>query len=210
MPNTRMFLVALVALMAVLAGPSPHTAWADSDDEGNHSREMTIAGFADVPGSTLQLPLVPGAVVVINLTLGIPAVTIPVQLTSATKVKSDFGLPVLVTDGDRVKVDIRVVGDTLRADKIEVEAFPELDVIGTVKGLPAGGVVLPLAAGTFQNFTLTLGASAVDLPVRLTSSTKIRGHLTSLKNGDVVQIEAAVRNNIIVITEINHATGNDH
>ena len=207
MPKTRMLLLALVAVLAALVGPWSPAVWADSGGD-NHSREMTIAGFADVPGSTLQLPLAAGASpVTINLTLGIPSVTIPVQITTTTQVKSDFGLPVTLTDGDRIEVDIRVVGTTIRADKIQVEAFPELDVIGTVKGLPTGGVTLPLAAGTHLDFTITLGASAVDLKVRLTSSTKIRGHLTSLKNGDTVQIEAAVRSDLIVITEINHATG---
>jgi hypothetical protein len=210
MLKKRIFLLTLMALVAVLVGPPANLAWADSDDHDDRGREMTIAGFADVPGTggTLQLPLAADAApITINITLGIPSVTIPVQVTAKTKVKSDFGLPVTLVDGDRIKVDAHVVGTALQADKIEVEAFPEVELIGTAKGLPAAGITLPLAAGATQNFVITLGASGVDVPVRLTSNTKIRGHLTALHNGDAIQIEAAVRNNAIVITEINRARG---
>ena len=209
MLNKRLLLLVLMALVAVLGSPLAQVAWADSD-EGNHGREMTIAGFADVPGSTLQLPLAAGASpVVINVTFGIPNVTIAVQVTTATKVKSDFGLPVTLTDGDRIQVDMRVVvvgtDSLLRADKIEVEAFPELELIGTAKGLPAAGVTLPLAAGTTVDFAIALGASGVDVPVRLTANTKINGHIVALHNGDTLRVEAAVRNNKIVVTEINRS-----
>jgi hypothetical protein len=196
-----MLLFAVIALVAVLAAPSAQPAWADQDD--NRGREMTLAGFADVPGSSLQLPLPAGASpVTINVTFGLPSLTIPVQVTTSTRIKSDFGLPVVLTDGDRIQVDLHVVGTNLQADRIEVEAFPELEVIGTAKSLPTAGITLPLAAGTTVNFAVTLGASGIDVPVRLTSSTKIKGHLTALHNGDVIQVEAAVRNNVIVVTEI--------
>lgn len=203
-----MFLLALIALVAVVVSPPVNLAWADSDDD--RGRELSMSGIADVPGAggTLQLPLAADAApVTVNITFGIPNVTIPVQVTPKTKIKSDFGLPVTLVDGDRITVDAHVVGADIRADKLQVEAFPEVELIGTAKGLPAAGITLPLAAGTTQNFTITLGTSGVDVPVRLTSITKIRGHLTALHNGDAIQLEAAVRNNALVITEINHAPG---
>jgi hypothetical protein len=210
MLNKRMFLLALMGLLAVLSSPAADVAWADDDnDHDNRGREMTIAGFVDVPGTAgLQLPLAAGAApVVINMTLGVPSVTIPIQVTPDTRVKPASAAPLTLVDGDRIKVDAHVVGNALRADRIELEAFPEVELIGTAKGLPAAGITLPLAAGTTQNFVITLGASNVDVPVQLTSKTKIRGHLTSLHNGDAIQLEAGVRNNVIVITEINHAPG---
>ena len=206
MLNKRLLLLALMALVAVLGSPLTQAAWADSDEDKDHGREMTLAGFADVPGSTLQLPLAAGASpVVINVTFGIPSVTIPVQVTTATKVKSDFGLPVTLIDGDRIQVDMRVVGNLLHADKIEVEAFPELELIGAAKGLPAAGVTLPLAAGATVDFAISLGASGVDVPVRLTANTKIKGHIEAIHNGDTLRLEAAVRDNKIVVTEINRS-----
>ncbi len=207
MPNKRMFLLALMAFLALLVSPATNPVWAD-DDNDNHGREMTIAGFVDVPGSTLQLPLASGAApVVINVTLGVPNVTIPIQVTPDTRVKPASAAPLTLVDGDRIQVDARVVGNALRADRIELEAFPEVELIGTANNLPAAGITLPLAAGATQDFVITLGASGVNVPVRLTSHTKIRGHLTSLHNGDAIQLEAGVRNNVIVITEINHAPG---
>jgi hypothetical protein len=167
---------------------------------------MTIAGFVDVPGSgsgaTLQLPLPSGASpVVINLTFGIPSVTIPVRVTPNTRVKPASD-PITLTDGDRIKVDLHVVDQVLQADRIEVEDFPELELIGTAKSLPAAGVTLPLAPGTTLNFVITLGASGVDVSVRLTAGTKIKAHTVAIHNGDPLRVEAGVRDNAIVVTEI--------
>ncbi len=205
MLNKRLLLLVLMVLVAVLGSPLAQAAWADSNGD-DHGREMTLAGFADVPGSTLQLPLPAGASpVVINITFGIPNVTIAVQVTTATRVKPDSGLPITLTDGDRIQVDMRVVGSLLHADTIEVEAFPELELIGTAKNLPAAGVTLPLAAGTTVDFAISLGASGVDVPVRLTANTKIKGHIVAIHNGDTLRLEAAVRDNKIVVTEINRS-----
>jgi uncharacterized protein DUF5666 len=204
MNSRRMYLIVLVALMVLLGGPLGY-AWADKDDD-DRGREMEIAGFVDVPGSgsgaTLQLPLAAGAApVVVNLTFGIPSVTIPVTITPATRIKP-ASEPITLTDGDRIKVDMHVVGSVLQADRIQVEDFPELELIGTAKGLPAAGVTLPLAAGTTLNFVLTLGASGVDVPVTLTAGTKIKAHTVAIHNGDPLRIEAGVRNNTIRVTEI--------
>jgi len=205
MLNKRLLLLALMALMAVLGSPLAQVVWADSNGD-DHGREMAISGFADVPGSTLQLPLPAGASpVVINITFGIPSVTIAVQVTTATRVKPESGLPITLTDGDRIQMDMRVVDKLLHADTIEVEAFPELELIGTAKSLPAAGVSLPLATGTTVDFNVSLGASGVDVPVRLTANTKINGHIVALHNGDTVRVEAAVRDNKIVVTEINRS-----
>ena len=47
-----------------------------------------------------------------------------------------------------------------------------------------------------------LGASGIDVPVRLIAHTKIKGAPFTIYNGDKVQGEAGVQNNAIVATEI--------
>jgi hypothetical protein len=188
-----------VALLAVLFVAWSATAWADA--------EMKLAGFADVPpsgtGGTLTLPLPPGATpVTINLTFGVPSLKIPVEITHSTHVESETGLPVTLTDGDRVEVEAVVVQGVLRASRLQIDEFPELELNGTVKGLPAAGVTLPLAAGATADLVVTLGTSGVDVPVRLTSKTKFHGPSLTIQNGDKVKVEAGVQNNLVVATEI--------
>ena len=190
---------ALLVLLAVSFGSCPGTASADA--------EMKLAGLADVPpsgaGGTLSLPLAPGAApVVINLTFGIPSLSIPVEITHSTHVESETGLPVSLTDGDRVTVEAIVVQGVLRASRLKVDEFPELELNGTATGLPASGVTLPLAAGTTVDLIVTLGASGIDVPVRLTSKTKFHGQSLTVHNGDKVKVEAGVQGNHVVATEI--------
>jgi hypothetical protein len=197
MCNKRIALFpALTVIALLLLIPWPGLASADEAD-------IKLKGFADVPGTSLSLPV--ASTVTINITFGIPSVTVPVQVTPSTKIKSELGPPVTLADGDSVKVKARVVGNALVASRLEVEAFPELEVIGTVSGLPAGGVMLPLPAGTTVDFVLTL-VSGVDLPIRLTSSTKVdHGSMMmtlTINNGDTLEVEAAVRDNRLVATQV--------
>jgi uncharacterized protein DUF5666 len=197
MCNKRIALFPALAVIALLLLiPWPGLASADEAD-------IKLKGFADVPGTSLSLPV--ASTVTINITFGIPSVTVPVQVTPSTKIKSELGPPVTLADGDSVKVKARVVGNALVASRLEVEAFPELEVIGTVSGLPAGGVMLPLPAGTTVDFVLTL-VSGVDLPIRLTSSTKVdHGSMMmtlTINNGDTLEVEAAVRDNRLVATQV--------
>lgn len=201
MRNTRMVALAMVMtltlLVVVLAGAAPASAL------------LKLAGFADVPpdgaGGTLTLPLPQGASpVTIHVTFGIPSVSIPVVITRTTQIEFDDGLPVTLADGDRIKVEAVVNNGVIRAVKLEIDEFPDLELRGTASGLPAAGVSLPLAAGATVNFIVTLGSSDVDVPVRLTDKTKIRGGGFTLQNGDPVRVEAAVQNNAIVATEVRH------
>jgi hypothetical protein len=199
MGNAGIAIRALVVLLAVVFGAWSGTASADA--------EMKLAGFADVPpsgaGGTLSLPLAAGATpVTINLTFGVPSLKVPVEITHSTHVESETGLPVAVTDGDRVTVEAIVVQGVLRASRLKVDEFPELELNGTVKGLPAAGVTLPLAAGATADLVVTLGTSGIDVPVRLTSKTKVHGQSLTIDNGDKVKIEAGVQNNLVVATEI--------
>ena len=189
----------LLILLAVSFGPWSVIASADA--------EMKLAGFADVPpsgaGGTLSLPLTPGATpVTVNLTFGVPSLSIPVEITHSTHVESETGLPVTLTDGDRVTVEAIVVQGVLRASRLKVDEFPELELNGTAKGLPASGVTLPLAAGTTVDLIVTLGTSGIDVGVRLTSKTKIHPPSLTIENGDKVKVEAGVQNNLVVATEI--------
>ena len=171
------------------------TAWGDA--------EMKLAGFADVPGATLSLPLDPGATpVTINLKFGVPSLTIPVEIAHSTHIESDTGLPVTITDGDRVTVEANVVQGVLRASRLKVDEFPELELHGRASGLPAAGVTLPLGAGVTVDFVVTLDASGIEVPVRLTEKTKIHGQSLTIENGDKVKVEAGVQNNHVVATEI--------
>ncbi len=193
--NTRIALLSTLALLSLLLGPWAGTASADA--------ELKLAGFAQGTGGSLSLPLPAGASpVTIHVTFGIPSVTIPVEIAPSTHVESTTGLPVTLTDGDRITVEAQVVQGLIRASRLQLEEFPELELSGSAKGLPAAGVTLPLAAGTTVDFTVTLGASGVDVPVRLTANTKFHGPSLTIRNGDPVRVEAGVRNNAIVATEI--------
>jgi hypothetical protein len=195
--NKRIAVLSTLALLGLLLGPWSGTASADA--------ELKLAGIADVPGSggTLSLPLPAGASpVTIQVTFGIPNVTIPVEIAHSTHVESVTGLPVTLADGDRITVEAQVVQGVIRASRLQIDEFPELELSGSAKGLPAAGVTLPLAAATTVDFIVTLGASEVDVPVRLTANTKFHGPSLTIRNGDKVQVEAGVRNNAIVATEI--------
>ena len=201
MRNARMVAVTMVAsltlLAVVLGGAAPASAL------------LKLAGFVDVPpdgaGGTLALPLAQGASpVTIHITFGVPAVSIPVQITRTTQIEFDDGLPVTLADGDRVRVEAVVNDGVVRAVKLEIDEFPDLELRGTASGLPAAGVSLPLATGATVNFIVTLGSSDVDVPVRLTDKTRVRSNNFRLENGDPVRVEAAVQNNAIVATEVRH------
>ena len=192
----RTVVLSAFALLTLLGTASPSAA-ADAGD-------IKIRGFAGVPGTSLTLPLPSGAApVIVEVTFGVPSVTIPVQVTSDTKItgKSRSGA-VVVTDGDAVKVRAALVGNVLRASRLELEDFPELELTGLAKGLPAAGATLPLAAGATLDCVVTLGASGVDVPVRLTSSTKLDEKPTTIHNGDLLRVEAAVRGGRIVVTKL--------
>ena len=162
--------------------------------------DIRLKGFAEVPGTGLTLPLPPGAVATIVVTFGVPATSIPVQVTSDTKVKSKSG-SVLLADGDAVKVRATVVGNVLRASRLELQDFPELELVGVVSDVPAAGVALPLAPGATLDFVLTLGTSGIEVPVRLTSASKIND-VRTLRNGDLVRVEALVRGGVVVVTKL--------
>src|SRR5687767_10600397 len=132
--NRRIAVLPVFALFALLCSVSPGVA----ADEG----DIKIQGFAGVPGSSLTLPLADGgAPVMLDVTFGVPSVTIPVQITPDTKIKgkSKSGA-VVVTDGDAVKIKAALVGNVLRASRLELEDFPELELTGLAEGLPASGV----------------------------------------------------------------------
>jgi hypothetical protein len=195
MEHIRTAVRSLLVVLAVLAVSWSGTVSADA--------EIKLAGFADVPGTTLSLPLAPGATpVTVNLKFGVPNLTIPVEITHSTHVESETGLPVTLTDGDRVTVEAVMVQGVLRASRLKVDEFPELELSGTAGGLPSAGVTLPLAAGATVDFIVTLGASGIDVPVRLTDKTKFHGPSLTIHNGDKVQVEAGVQNNLVVATEL--------
>jgi hypothetical protein len=194
--HRRIVALSGLALVVLLCSALPGVA----ADEG----DIKVRGFAGVPGTSLTLPLPDGAApVMIDVTFGIPAVTIPIQVTSDTEIKKKGKSPaILLADGDAVKIRASVVGNVLRASRLELLDFPELELIGVVEDLPAAGVDLPLAAGTTQDMDVQLGASGVDVPVRLTSKTKLDASSITLHNGDVVRVEAVVRGGVIVVTKL--------
>jgi hypothetical protein len=191
----RLAVLSALALCVLLVGASPVVA----DDDG----DIKVKGFANVPGTSVVLPLVPGsAPITIDVTFGVPSVTLPVQVTPDTKIKSKLGLPVRIADGDAVKVKMVVAGSVLQASRLELESFPELELDGFAADLPPAGVTLPLAPGATLDFTVVLGSSGVEIPVRLTSTTKVRHNLQTLRNDDAIQVDAVVRGGLVVATDI--------
>ena len=194
MYSPRIAIVSALTSLALLLGCAAAMA-ADS--------EIKVKGFADVPGPSLVLPLAAGAPpVTIDVTFGVPSVTIPVQITPATKIKTKSGRPISVADGDAIKVEMVVVGSVLRATKLALEAFPELELVGLAGSLPAAGVTLPLAPGATVDCIVTLDTSAIDVPVRLTASTKLHDAPLTIHNGDRLRVEAVVRGGFIVATKL--------
>jgi hypothetical protein len=114
-----------------------------------------------------------------------------------------------LVDGDAVKVKMAVAGSVLRASRLEVEAFPELELTGLAAGLPPAGVTLPLGPGTTLDFVVSLGTSGVNVPVRLTASTKVHDAPTIIRNGDLVRVETVVRGGFVVATEIKEGGDDD-
>ncbi len=201
-PAARTTILSALLMLGLSLVTWPGVAAADS--------EIKIAGFVDVPptgpGGTLTLPLAPGAPpVTILVQLGTPPQKISIQVTSSTAIES--GLPVTLTDNDRVKIDAVIAGSVIQATKLELDPFPELEVTGAARGLPDAGVTLPLAAGTTVTFTVSL-VPGVDVSVVLTENTKAEEGPLTLTNGTIVQIEAVLQNNQLVVTEVS-ATGAD-
>jgi hypothetical protein len=191
---SRIAVVSAVVLVTLALLAMPGLASADSG--------LKIAGFASVPGGTLDLPLAKGDTpVTIEVELGVPAVSIPILITSSTKIESETGLPVTLTDDDRVKVDAFVAGGVITARKLELDEFPEIEVRGTVSGLPAAGLTLPLAQGTTADLTVEVVPGVV-VTVVLTDKTKVKHATQTLTNGDTVKVEAVLRNVQLVVTEL--------
>ncbi len=167
--------------------------------------EVKLSGFVDVPpagpGGSLTLPLPEGASpVTVFLSIGIPTVVIPVIITPQTEIEAEEGSSVTIVDGDRLEIEAMVVSTSIFALEVEVEPFPELELICVTEGLPPGGVPLPLAPGTTLNFTCDF--AGFDLPVRLTSAAKVEDAPFTLTNTLPIRIEGAVRDGAIVITEL--------
>jgi Domain of unknown function (DUF5666) len=199
----------LGALALASSAPARAESGSSDGDGGNGGgSEIKLKGFVDVappgPGGTLTLPLPPGAApVVVTVSFGVPAVTIPVTITSATQVEVEHALaPVTIADGDALEIEARLVGAVFEATRVEVEDFPELELRGTVQGLPTEGVSLPLGPGATVDFTLLLGASGLTVPVRVTSGTRLEDGPFVLTNGALIEVEAVVRDFRIVATEL--------
>lgn len=133
--------------------------------------------------------------------LGTPPQLVPVQVTSSTKIKSETGVPLTLVDNDRVKIDAVIAGSIIQATQLELDPFPEIEVTGTAQGLPSAGVTLPLPAGTSVTFSVLL-VPGVSVTVVLTENTKVEEGPLTLTNGAIVQIEAVLQNNVLVVTEI--------
>lgn len=197
-PHLRIASLLVVSLLVL----GPGLARADE--------EVELQGIVDVqpqgPGGMLTLPLPAGSPnVTVLLEVGIPAVAIPFTITPETEIDVEEGSsPVTLVDGDRVTLDALIVGGTLFATDLEVNAFPELELRGTAGGLPASGVALPLPQDSPPvDFTLDLGVAGVGpLPVRVTSDTQVEDSAFTLMNGEPIEIEGLVRDFVIVITEI--------
>jgi uncharacterized protein DUF5666 len=191
--------VVAVALVGLVLAAGAGLAYAGSD--------VKVAGLVDVlpvgPGGTLTLPLAPGAApVFLQIGVGTPSVPVTVQITPATVIKAESGLPVTITDGDRVKAEVVAVGGVLRTLKLEVENFPEAEFIGMVTGLTGGPVTLPLPAGQSRSFLVSLSLSGADIPVTVTSATKVEQGPVTLSNGQTVQVETVLQNGQLLVTEI--------
>jgi Domain of unknown function (DUF5666) len=201
--------LALGALALLSPAPARAESGSSNGNGSNQSRsEIKLKGFVAVappgPGGTLTLPLPAGAApVVVTVSFGVPAVTVPVTITPATQVEVERALPpVTIADGDALEIEARLVGAVFEATRVELEDFPELELRGTVQGLPAGGVSLPLGPSATLDFTLFLGASGLTVPIRVTSVTRLEDGPFVLTDGALIDVEAVIRDSRIVATEL--------
>ncbi len=170
-----------------------------------HGHGASVQGVVDVEpfgaGGALTLPLPPGSPpVIVNLSLGIPSIQILVTITSETDIDAEDGLPITVVDGDLVEIELKPGASGLVATELKVREFPELELEGTALGVPATGVSLPLPSGITIDFVISL--FGFELPLRVTGETQVKNGPLSLFNGVPIRIEGAIRDFVIVVTEI--------
>ena len=164
------------------------------------AEDVKISGTV-VSGGPLLLPLAPSAApVAIVVSLGLGALQIAVVVPPAPIPDSKEAPPIMLTQGDRVEIEAAVTAGGLQATKLEVADFPELEFFGPAQGLPPSGIILPLAPGTTVDFAVLFAGLA--LPVRLTASTLVKGAATSLANGQIVDIEARIAGDRLLVTTI--------
>lgn len=182
----------LVLLLAGLALPT-----------GAFAKENKLKGFmVNIPGGSLTLPVMSDTV--ITVVLGSPLVPINITVTPATMVEREEGAgAVTLTNEDLVEVEFVITGGKAEATKLKLEDFPEVRLFCTIGGLPMGGLALPLSAGASPvDATCTLGTSGITEPITFTTATRVEGSAFVLMNGDNVEIQGRVRDNRIMVTEI--------
>lgn len=181
-----------------------------------------LRGTVDVPGTSLTLPLAPGAPnVIITLFLGGPSgPQVPITITPNTKVDAEdskekgSGNVVTFVDGDSVEVKTKAqpmgTGIEIVATKIELEN-PQIEAFGAVD-VPGSVLTLPLAPGS-SNVTILValgGVGGPTIPVVVTPNTRVKGGDTlTLVDGDFIEFKAVLQGGEVVALKIREENPED-
>ena len=197
MRRRSMALVTMVlSILAALAAVAP---------AGANGSTMSIEGTIDVPpfgpGGVLSLPLASGSPPVqVLLTFGQPAVQIPVFIDASAYVQPD---PLVLTDGLPVDIYLAIeLGQFFKAVSVKQAHPDEVNLRGTVAGLPAGGVSLPVGVGVEGDVTLQLDSSTITVPLRIHAFTSVHPEPLVIANGDVLSVKGAFRDGRVVSSYI--------
>lgn len=164
--------------------------------------EVKLAGLVNMDG-VLTLPV--DFNTPINLAVGgATGPVLTIILTPDTRVEiEELEGPSILHDDDFVEIEVVLRGPDLIAREIEIEDFGELEITGTVTGL-SGPLTLPITGDTSATFQIVIGSldTTITLEIVITSATVIEGGLTSLINGNQVEVEAVIRGGMIRATEL--------
>jgi hypothetical protein len=163
--------------------------------------EVKLAGLVKV-GGILTLPVATDTFISLAVG-GALGLDLTIKLTPDTRVEiEELEGPSILHDDDFVEIEVVLQGADLIAREIEIEEFGELKITGTVTGL-SSPLTLPITGDTSVTFLIVIGSlDTITLEIVITSATVIEGGLTSLINGNQVEVEAVVRGGMLRATEL--------
>lgn len=135
-----------------------------------------------------------------------PVLTIILTPDTRLEIEEDGGL-LLLHNSDFVEIEVVLQGGDLIAREIEIEEFGESKIRGTVTGLSSP---LSLPVSTDTSVTIFIGSlDTITLNIVITPETVLKGGLTSLINGDQVEVETIAGGAMLRATELESEGGDD-
>lgn len=169
--------------------------------------EVKLAGPVVEMGGVLALPVSSDTSIKLAVggSLG-PVLTIILTPDTRLEIEEEGGLLALHED-DFVEIEVVLQGGDLIARELEIEEFGESKIRGTVTGLSSP---LSLPVTTDTSVTVFIGSiDTITLNILITPETVLKDGLTSLINGDRVEVEAIAGGVMLRATELENEGGDD-